>query len=55
MFGDKATDEARARIESDTEKIEKQARRIERNASDLQRRADSNHITEAVAALWRQR
>lgn len=53
MFGNQDADEARARVQKDSVKMEKQVRRIEKNADDLQRRVDSNHITEAVAALWR--
>ena len=53
IFGDKDADEARERVREDQARMDHQIKRIEQGTDDLERRVDKNHITAAVAALWR--
>lgn len=55
IFRDHDADEARLRVEQDKARMDWQVKRIEKGTDDLERRVDKNHITDAVAALWRNR
>jgi hypothetical protein len=53
FLADSDAAEARLRVEQDQVRMDWQAKRIEKGTDDLERRVNKNHITDAVAALWR--
>lgn len=55
MFDHKDAEQARRRLEADQKKADSAADRIDRGADELEQRVfEVNHLTEAVANLWRQ-